>query len=103
LCRRYGALWAYSDLGEGATVTGATSAYSRDSKSVGFHFCNSCGCLAYYLEIAPDEKGRRKVAVNMRMINDPEKLESVPVRRFEGFESFKDLPADQTKVKDLWF
>lgn len=103
LCRRYGALWAYGHLGEGITISGETKSYSRGRKINGFHFCANCGCIAYYMANANDEKGRFRIAVNVRMISDPDKIAALPIDHFEGLISFEDLPRDQRCVKDLWY
>ncbi len=103
LCRRYGALWAYGHLGHGLTVSGPTKAYERNRKLNGFHFCTNCGCIAYYLSNHDDEQGRRRMAVNLRMIDDPSKIENLPIDHFEGLIAFEDLPRDHRCVKDLWY
>lgn len=103
LCRRYGALWAYGHLEDGIKVSGSTKAYSRGSKHNGFHFCTTCGCLAYYLVLRPDKEGRNRCAVNTRMILDPTLIAELPIDHFEGLEKFEDLPRDGRCVKDLWY
>lgn len=103
VCRRYGGLWAYGYLGEGISVSGPTSHYSRDSKEIHFHFCGDCGCVAYYLSRDRDENGRMRMAVNTRMCTTPEKLLNLPVDHFEGLNSFTRLPRDHRTVKDHWF
>ena len=36
--------------------------------SLGFHFCPECGCVAYWRSLEPDKEGRRRIAVNLRLI-----------------------------------
>lgn len=103
LCRRYGALWAYGHVGEQVTISGETTAYGRGSRINGYHFCNSCGCIAYYLANNKDKKGRLRIAVNLRMATDPEKIASLPIDHFDGLDKFEDLPRDHRCVRDLWF
>ena len=103
LCRRYGALWAYGHLEEGIKVSGETSAYMRGRKINGYHFCKQCGCLAYYLCNTANKEGQFRIAVNLRMISEPEKIASLPIDHFEGLVSFEDLPRDGRCVKDLWY
>jgi hypothetical protein len=103
LCRRYGALWAYGYLDQGLTVSGPTKSYGRGRKINGYHFCESCGCIAYYLANAKDEQGRFRMAVNLRMISDPQLIASLPIDHFDGLDKFDDLPRDHRNVKDLWF
>ena len=103
LCRRYGALWAYGYLEEGIQISGPTKNYGRGRKINGFHFCETCGCLAYYLSNSKDEQGRRRIAVNLRMILDPQQIAHLPIDHFDGLDKFEDLPHDGRKVADLWF
>ena len=103
LCRRYGALWAYGYLDEGIFVSGQTKAYRRGSKINGFHFCENCGCLAYYMSDSKNDNGQLRIAVNMRMANDPKEIESFPIDHFDGLDKFEDLPRDHRLVKDVWF
>lgn len=103
LCRRYGALWAYSNLDYGVRVSGETKIYSRGSKINGYHFCSNCGCLAYYLAFKADNEGKYRIAVNVRMANDYKQIADLSIDHFDGFDTFDDLPRDDRKVKDLWF
>ena len=103
LCRRYGALWAYGHLTERITVQGPTKPYSRGNKINGFHFCETCGCLAYYLAVKPNDKGMHRIAVNLRMAEEPEKIQNLSIDHFEGLVTFEDLPRDHRCVKDLWY
>lgn len=101
VCRRYGVLWAYAYEGEGVQVSGPTKAYVR-GKSVEFHFCPSCGCTAYWRAQQPDEAGRRRIAVNLRLA-EPETVAGVPIDHFDGLDTFEDLPRDGRCVRDYWF
>ncbi len=101
-CRRYGALWAYDYENEGIHVTGLTKAFVRGSKVLGFHFCSECGCVAYWRSLQPNEAGRRRIAVNLRLA-EPESVARIPVDRFEGLNAFEDLPRDGRCVADYWF
>lgn len=103
LCRRYGALWAYGYLEEEVTISGDTKSYSRGRQLNGFHFCTSCGCLAYYLARSKDSEGRLRIAVNLRMINDPKEIANLPIDHFDGLNKFDDEPRDGREVKDLWY
>ena len=103
LCRKYGALWAYGHLEEGISISGPTHAYMRGRKINGFHFCTECGCLMYYLCNSLNAEGHRRIAVNLRMIDDPQPIQHLPIDHFEGLVEFVDLPRDGRTVKDLWF
>jgi hypothetical protein len=102
VCRRYGTLWAYDYENASIRVSGATSAYSRGGKEIGFHFCPCCGCIAYWRAVAPGEDGRRRIAVNLRLA-DPDTVADIVLDHFDGLASFEDLGRDGRCVKDLWF
>ncbi|WP_421723174.1 GFA family protein [Bauldia sp.] len=103
ICRRYGALWAYGYIGHDIRTTGHTRTYLRDdSGDISFHFCAVCGCLTHYVATNESEDGRRRAAVNVRM-SDPSLIGEIPIRHFEGHDSFKELPRDGRTVRDMWF
>lgn len=101
ICRRYGVLWAYGHEDEDIRASGPTSVYSWGEKSIGFHFCPSCGCVAYWRATAPHE-GRRRMAVNLRLA-DPEVVGPIAIRHFDGLKNWEDLPPDGRCVADIWF
>ena len=101
VCRRYGVLWAYDYEGEGIRVSGPTTAYVR-GRAIEFHFCPTCGCVAYWRARAPGEDGRRRIAVNLRL-TEPGPIAKVPIDHFDGLDTFEDLPRDGRCVADLWF
>jgi hypothetical protein len=100
-CRRYGTLWAYDYEGERISVSGPTQAYIRGD-SLGFHFCPSCACVAFWRSLTTDADGRRRIAVNLRLA-EPAAVAQIPIDHFDGLESFDDLPRDGRCVKDYWF
>lgn len=100
-CRRYGVLWAYDFEGEGVTVSGTTQSYAR-GRALEFHFCPSCGCIAFWRGLQTDPQGRRRIAVNLRLA-EPETVARIPIDRFDGLDSFDDLPRDGKCVADYWF
>lgn len=101
ICRRYGVLWIYDYEGEGIHVSGPTQPYVRGN-SISFHFCGSCGCVAFWRSLSPDAAGRRRIAVNLRL-TEPEPVAHLPIDHFDGLTSFKDLPRDGRCVADYWF
>jgi hypothetical protein len=101
VCRRYGVLWAYDYENEGIRVSGPTQAYVR-GRTLGFHFCQACGCVAYWRALAPGDDGRRRIAVNLRLA-EPEAVGAIVLDRFDGLESFEDLGRDGRCVADMWF
>ena len=103
VCSRYGALWAYGYEGEEITVTGEAKTYARGRQNLSFHFCGNCGCIAYWRLNKVDENGKRRIAVNVRLVDDPKKISDIPIDHFEGLDTFEDLPRDARCVKDMWF
>ena len=102
VCRRYGVLWAYDYDGERIKTSGSTQAYMWGNKTLGFHFCPNCGCVAYWRAFKPDAEGRLRIAVNLRLA-EPDDVAQIPIDHFEGLVSFQDLPRDGKCVKDYWF
>lgn len=103
ICRRYGALWAYGHEDHDIRVRGDTTGYARsDSGDILFHFCAACGGVTHYVARDADAQGRRRAAVNLRMSALAE-VGEFPVRRFDGCSSFRALPPDGRRVRDLWF
>jgi hypothetical protein len=103
-CRRYGALWIYGHEGEDVHVSGDTAAYTRSGGgSLAFHFCRSCGCVTHWRGLRADADGRRRLAVNLRLVSDPEAVGSMPIDHFDGLRTFDDLPRDGRCVVDMWF
>jgi hypothetical protein len=100
-CRRYGALWIYDYEGERINVSGPTNKYIR-GKSLEFHFCPTCGCIAFWRGQVLDDQRRRRIAVNLRL-TEPEPVAHIPIDHFEGLVSFEDLPRDGRCVADYWF
>ena len=70
--------------------------------TIGFHFCPSWGCVAYWRASAPGEHHRRRIAVNLRLA-EPEVVGSIVVDHFDGLDSWKDLPRDGRCIADMWF
>ena len=102
VCRRYGVLWAYDYEGENIHISGQTQAYIR-GKALSFNFCPVCGCVAYWRALNLDEEGRRRIAVNVRLAEDPEAVAHLPIDHFDGLDTFDDLPQDGRCVADYWF
>lgn len=102
-CRRYGALWAYGYVNREITVTGPTRTYQRGGKVLDFHFCPQCGCVVSWLIAKPNEKGEWRIAVNLRLTDDPASIQHLLIDHFDGFGAFEDLPRDGRCIKDLWF
>jgi hypothetical protein len=101
VCRRYGVLWIYDFEGEGVHATGPTQIYIR-GRTTEFHFCPTCGCVAYWRALKDNNEGRRRMAVNVRL-SEPEAVAHIPIDHFEGLVTFEDLPRDGRCVSDYWF
>nr|WP_315489268.1 GFA family protein [uncultured Rhodoferax sp.] len=101
VCRRYGVLWIYDFEGQGIHVAGPTKAYIRGN-SVEFHFCTTCGCVAFWRAQQLPPEGQRRIAVNLRL-TEPEPIASIPIDHFDGLDRFDDLPRDGRCVADMWF
>lgn len=103
-CRRYGALWIYGHEGVDVSVSGDAAAYMRREGSVlAFHFCPDCGCVTHWRGQRLEADGRRRLAVNLRLVSEPERAAAIPIDHFDGFDSFDDLPRDGRCVRDMWF
>ena len=96
-CGGYGAKWGYFTTDE-VTVTaadGATSFYVWGDHTTNFHHCNTCGCLTHYT--AAEGQVSDRVAVNGRMLTDRKLLDSLPMKYFDGRDSWSmvdKLPVD---------
>ncbi len=103
VCRRYGTLWAYDWVDERITTSGETSAYLRGDRELGFHFCAACGCVTWWRGVKPNSDGRTRIAVNLRMTEEPDAIAHVPIRHFDGLGKFEEMERDQRCVVDMWF
>lgn len=105
ICRRYGTLWIYGHADEDVLLTGPTSEYVRkDGGHLAFLFCAACGnAVAWKALTVGKASGRRRMAVNLRLADDPEAAMDLPIDHFDGLESFDDLPRDARRVRDMWF
>ena len=102
LCRRYGVLWAYDFENEGIKVSGPTAVYTWGDKRLGFHFCPTCGCIAYWRALKARDDGRRRIAVNLRLA-EPAAVAAIPINHLDGLDTWKALPRDGRCVADYWF
>ena len=90
ICRRLGALWAYADAEYINIICpgDSISEYSWGDKSLAFCSCKICGCTTHWRSL--DSNNSSRMAVNMRLV-DPENIKSLPIRHFDGADSFKYL------------
>jgi hypothetical protein len=103
-CRRYGVLWIYGHADESVSVTGPTASYVRkDGGYLAFHFCPDCGCTVAWRAQRPNSEGRTRSAVNLRLVDDPDAVMAVPIKHFDGLDTFDEAPRDARTVRDMWF
>jgi len=102
VCRRYGVLWAYDFEDERIRVSGPTKVYAWGDRTIGFHFCADCGCVACWRALAPRADGRRRIAVNLRLA-ELQAVGAIPIDHFDGLVTFDDLGRDGRCVADMWF
>ena len=113
VCRRYGALWIYGQEGETIEVTGATKSYIRDVNpdtgsrgDLEFRSCMTCACMVCWYPAngtAGDDTERAPVrmAVNARLA-EPKAVSHLPIRIFDGLQTFSGLPSTGLCVGDVW-
>jgi hypothetical protein len=105
LCRRYGALWAYDYVDGRIRVAGPMHSYTRAGKaspSLEILFCPTCAGVLAWRGLRADDVGRTRIAVNVRLA-PPEAVANLTIDRFDGLDTFEDLPGDGRCVRDLWF
>ena len=90
ICRRIGALWAHFERREVELCIseGGTIAYVQGDRTLAVHTCRVCGCTPFWLGLDKAPGGR--MAVNFRMC-DPQDIRDVPVRHFDGADSWQFL------------
>lgn len=105
LCRRYGVLWAYDFVGGKIALTGETAIYKSvktKAPSLEVHFCPACACIAAWRATSPEDDGRVRIAVNLRL-SEPGPIAHLAIDHFDGLDTFGDLPGDGRCVRDMWF
>ncbi|SMH37314.1 GFA family protein [Maritimibacter sp. HL-12] len=87
-CRRYAALWAYAPPARACieAAPGATIAYSRGDHDLAFHSCATCGVTTHWASLVDD-----RLALNMRLADDPDDIATIPVRPFDGADTWRFL------------
>lgn len=104
LCHRYGTLWAYDYEGERIAVSGELTAYTRADENhptLEILFCPTCAGVVAWRSLHLDERGRRRIAVNLRLAA-LDRVANLPIDHFDGLVTFEDLPSDGRCVRDLW-
>ncbi len=91
ICRRLGMLMAYyvpADV-EIEAAEGAMDAYVWGDKLLAFMRCATCGCPTHWEGLDPATKHER-MGLNARLF-DPEVIEGIRIRRFDGADTWAFL------------
>lgn len=87
LCRRLGSVWAYYEFGtvvvEGHPAN--TDEYIQGDRTLRTIRCKTCGCVTHWEPLDTEKITRHGVNLNNF---PPALLESVPVRRFDGADTW---------------
>ena len=101
MCAKAGVLWIYGAMGESIEIQGPTTSFRRpDTHHLEFYHCPTCGNTIGWRYRDPEQN---RAAVNLRLVDDPPSVIGLPIRHFDGLDSFKPLPDDGKTVRDLWF
>ena len=90
ICRRSGALWAYYEFGT-VRIDGhpeKTHEYIQGDKTLSTVRCATCGCVTHWEPLPPKPGSRHGVKPGYL---DPNLLESLRVRRFDGADTWEFL------------
>ena len=103
-CRRRGTLMIYDFEGERVNVFGQLSAFKRsdlgEPPGLEMLFCPTCACIVGWRGLDVKD-GRRRMAVNIRLC-DPQLVSQLPIRSFDGLDTWTDRELDGRHVRDLW-
>jgi hypothetical protein len=90
ICRRLGTVWAYFEFGavlvEGHP--GQTAEYIQGDRTLRTIRCKTCGVVTHWEPLSAQPGARHGVNLN---IFDPQLLESVHIRRFDGADTWTFL------------
>ena len=88
ICGRYGAKWAYYTADQVKVIAepDATDFYIWGDRTTNFHHCKNCGCMTHYT--AAEGVDSDRVAVNGRMLTDRKLMDSIPMRYFDGRDTW---------------
>ncbi len=90
MCRRLGGIWVYCAFGS-VQVEGHpehTNEYIQGDRTLRTIRCSTCGCTTHWEPLDPKPGARH--GVNLRNF-DPALVESVPVRRIDGADTWEYL------------
>ena len=88
ICRKLGAVWAHVPVAE-VSLSGNTIRYIRSDcdGDISFHSCKVCGATTHW---SPTKKDGEVMAVNTALV-DPDALEGIPLRHFDGAKTWAFL------------
>ncbi len=89
ICRRLNTKWLHCPPAKSVKMNvpaGSTIEYKWGDKELIFHSCKTCGCTTHWSGVGND-----RMAVNMALANDPKAIEALPLRHFDGADSWKFL------------
>ena len=89
ICRRLNTKWLHCPPATSANMTKGlenTVAYSWGDKDLNFHSCKTCGCTTHWSSNISD-----RIAVNMTLADDPRDIADIPLRHFDGADSWEFL------------
>ncbi len=89
ICRRYGALWAYSHPSKVRLIPSdaPTDTYQCHQKTQHFHRCRTCGCITHWASIDPHDD---TTGVNARLL-PPDVLGRARLRHLDGADTWDYL------------
>ena len=90
ICGRIGGMWAYYDRSEVTiTVENGTATYRWGDKQLDFVRCQTCGCVMAWQ--GNENADGSRMGVNTRMIVPRDEIADVPVKLFDGADSWTVL------------
>lgn len=95
ICRRYGALWVYCQRKtiHVQATDGQLRLYGWKDRRFEFFHCATCACVTHYERTNRREDGGDMAAVNLRNIDEPSLVASLPIRLIDGASSWHILSA----------
>jgi hypothetical protein len=90
ICRRLGSVWAYYEFGT-VLIEGHpdhTDEYIQGDRTLRTIRCKTCGVVTHWEPLSPQLGANHGVNLNNF---EPKLLESVPIRRFDGADTWKFL------------
>ena len=86
-------------------MSGPVSAYTRAGKAdpaIETFFCPKSACVLAWRGLGADPDSRCRITVNV-WLAEPEAVADLAIDRFDGLDTFEDLPSDGRCVRNVWF